>query len=100
MAASLTAMTLDFAPPAKRFSAEERVALVLALAAHVGVAALLVMRPAAPPPAPPRRMEVTLAASPTDAVRRALERSGPEDRVVVCGSLYVVADAREALLTR
>ena len=61
MAASLTAMTLDFAPPAKRFSAEERVALVLALAAHVGVAALLVMRPAAPPPAPPRRMEVTLA---------------------------------------
>jgi len=27
-------------------------------------------------------------------------RSGPGDRVVVCGSLYVVADAREALLPR
>jgi dihydrofolate synthase/folylpolyglutamate synthase len=43
-------------------------------------------------------MEVLVAASPTEAVRRAVERSGPDDRVVVCGSLYVVADAREALL--
>ena len=30
-------------------------------------------------------------------VRLALARSGPEDRVVVCGSLYVVAEARDAL---
>jgi dihydrofolate synthase/folylpolyglutamate synthase len=43
-------------------------------------------------------MEVLVAASPAEAVRRAVERSGPDDRVVVCGSLYVVADAREALL--
>lgn len=45
-------------------------------------------------------MEVVLAGTPTEAVHRAVERSDPEDRVVVCGSLYVVADAREALLPR
>ncbi len=45
-------------------------------------------------------MEVVLSATPTEAVHRAVERSGPDDRVVVCGSLYVVADAREALLAR
>ena len=45
-------------------------------------------------------MEVLVAASPTAAVHRAVGRSGPDDRVVVCGSLYVVADAREALLGR
>jgi dihydrofolate synthase/folylpolyglutamate synthase len=45
-------------------------------------------------------MEVSLASSPAEAVRQAVERSSPEDRVVVCGSLYVVADAREALLPR
>ena len=43
-------------------------------------------------------MEVALEATPADAVRRAIDRSGPEDRIVVCGSLYVVADARELLL--
>jgi dihydrofolate synthase/folylpolyglutamate synthase len=43
-------------------------------------------------------MEVALSATPAEAVRRAVERSQPEDRVVVCGSLYVVADAREVLL--
>lgn len=43
-------------------------------------------------------MEVAVAGSPTEAVRQAVERSGPDDRVVVCGSLYVVADARDALL--
>ena len=43
-------------------------------------------------------MEVALAATPHEAVRRAVEQAGPEDRVVVCGSLYVVADARAALL--
>jgi dihydrofolate synthase/folylpolyglutamate synthase len=42
-------------------------------------------------------MEVVLAADPRDAVRLAVDRSGPDDRVVVCGSLYVVTDAREAL---
>jgi len=45
-------------------------------------------------------MEVSLAADPAEATRRAVERSGPDDRVVVCGSLYVVADAREVLLPR
>jgi len=43
-------------------------------------------------------MEVAIAATPAEAVRRAVERSEPDDRVVVCGSLYVVADARAALL--
>ncbi len=44
-------------------------------------------------------MEVTVVDSPSEAVRRAVEESGPDDQVVVCGSLYVVADARAALLT-
>ncbi len=43
-------------------------------------------------------MEVTVAASPGDAVRLALGRAGPDDRVVVCGSLYVVAEARRLLV--
>jgi len=43
-------------------------------------------------------MEVAVAGSPTEAVRLAVERSAPEDQVVVCGSLYVVADARQAML--
>ena len=43
-------------------------------------------------------MEVAVAGSPTEAVRLAVERSEPEDQVVVCGSLYVVADARQAML--
>ncbi len=42
-------------------------------------------------------MEATVAASPGDAVRTALARAGPDDRVVVCGSLYVVAEARSLL---
>jgi dihydrofolate synthase/folylpolyglutamate synthase len=46
------------------------------------------------------RMEVAVAATPTEAVRLAVERSGPEDLVVACGSLYVVADVREAMLGR
>jgi dihydrofolate synthase/folylpolyglutamate synthase len=45
-------------------------------------------------------MEVAVAATPTEAVRLAVERSGPEDLVVACGSLYVVADVREAMLGR
>ena len=42
-------------------------------------------------------MEATVARSPGDAVRLALGRAGPDDRVVVCGSLYVVAEARRML---
>jgi folylpolyglutamate synthase/dihydropteroate synthase len=38
-----------------------------------------------------------VASSPGDAVRTALRRAGPDDRVVVCGSLYVVAEARSLL---
>ncbi len=43
-------------------------------------------------------MEVTVAGSPTEAVRLAVDRAGPVDRVVVCGSLYVVAEARRLLV--
>ena len=43
-------------------------------------------------------MVATVAATPGDAVRVAVGRAGPDDRVVVCGSLYVVADARRLLV--
>jgi dihydrofolate synthase / folylpolyglutamate synthase len=43
-------------------------------------------------------MEVEVAATPTEAVALAVGRAGPDDRVVVCGSLYVVADARRLLV--
>jgi dihydrofolate synthase/folylpolyglutamate synthase len=43
-------------------------------------------------------MEVSLASSPREAVTLAVGRAGRDDRVVVCGSLYVVADARRLLL--
>ena len=43
-------------------------------------------------------MEVAEARTPADAVGQALRQAGAEDRVVVCGSLYVVTDARELLL--
>ena len=43
-------------------------------------------------------MEATISPSPGDAVQLALARAGPDDRVVVCGSLYVVADARRLLV--
>jgi folylpolyglutamate synthase/dihydropteroate synthase len=43
-------------------------------------------------------MEVSVAGSPAEAVAQAMSRSGPDDRVVVCGSLYVVADARRLLV--
>jgi len=41
----------------------------------------------------------TVATTPGEAVQLAVGRAGPDDRVVVCGSLYVVAEARR-LLTR
>jgi dihydrofolate synthase/folylpolyglutamate synthase len=43
-------------------------------------------------------MEVTVATSPAEALTVAVAQAGPDGRVVVCGSLYVVADARAALL--
>ncbi len=43
-------------------------------------------------------MEVTVAGSPAEAVALAIDRAGEDDRVVVCGSLYVVADARRLLV--
>jgi dihydrofolate synthase/folylpolyglutamate synthase len=43
-------------------------------------------------------MEATVAGSPAEAVALAVGRAGADDRVVVCGSLYVVADARLLLV--
>ncbi|MGH9103261.1 MAG: bifunctional folylpolyglutamate synthase/dihydrofolate synthase, partial [Acidimicrobiales bacterium] len=43
-------------------------------------------------------MAVLVAPDPGEATHLALGRAGPEDRVVVCGSLYVVADARRLLV--
>ncbi len=42
-------------------------------------------------------MDALAAGSPEEAVSLAVGRAGPDDRVVVCGSLYVVADARRLL---
>jgi dihydrofolate synthase/folylpolyglutamate synthase len=44
-------------------------------------------------------MEVTAVGSPAEAVGLAIDRAGPGGRVVVCGSLYVVADARALLVS-
>jgi dihydrofolate synthase / folylpolyglutamate synthase len=44
-------------------------------------------------------MQVTTAGSPALAVQLAVGRAGPDDLVVVCGSLYVVADARALLVS-
>ena len=51
---------------------EERIALIAAVAAHLGVLAVLVLRPASPPPPPPVRMSVTLsdATGPTETAPR------------------------------
>ncbi len=43
-------------------------------------------------------MEASVASSPSEAVATAVARAGPDDRIVVCGSLYVVADARRLLV--
>ncbi len=43
-------------------------------------------------------MATTVADSPSEAVMMAIELAGGDGRVVVCGSLYVVADARRLLL--
>ncbi|HEX3461039.1 MAG TPA: folylpolyglutamate synthase/dihydrofolate synthase family protein [Acidimicrobiales bacterium] len=43
-------------------------------------------------------MATTVADSPSEAVTMAIEQAGGDGRVVVCGSLYVVADARRLLL--
>jgi dihydrofolate synthase/folylpolyglutamate synthase len=42
-------------------------------------------------------MEATSAGSPTEAVADALAAADPDDLVVVCGSLYLVADARRRM---
>jgi dihydrofolate synthase/folylpolyglutamate synthase len=44
-------------------------------------------------------MEVTAVDTPAEALGLAVDRAGPDGRVVVCGSLYVVADARALLLS-
>lgn len=38
-------------------------------------------------------MEVAVVVNPVEAVELAVGRAGADDGVVVCGSLYVVADA-------
>jgi dihydrofolate synthase/folylpolyglutamate synthase len=43
-------------------------------------------------------MDTVVAGSPEEAVALAVGRAGEDDRVVVCGSLYVVADARRLLV--
>jgi len=43
-------------------------------------------------------MDVVIVTSPVEAVATALDRAGEDDRVVVCGSLYVVAEARRLLV--
>jgi dihydrofolate synthase / folylpolyglutamate synthase len=42
-------------------------------------------------------MEVTVAGTPSEAVELAIGRAGVEDGIVVCGSLYTVAEAASAL---
>jgi dihydrofolate synthase / folylpolyglutamate synthase len=42
--------------------------------------------------------DVTVCTPPAEAVRVAVNRAGEDDGVVVCGSLYVVADARRVLV--
>ncbi len=42
-------------------------------------------------------MAVEVVADPGEAATAAVADAGPDDRVVVCGSLYVVADARRQL---
>jgi folylpolyglutamate synthase/dihydropteroate synthase len=43
-------------------------------------------------------MEVDVVPSPDEAVAMAVGRAGPDDSVIVCGSLYIVADARRLLV--
>ena len=43
-------------------------------------------------------MEVRTAPSVAEAVAVAVDRAGPDDRCIICGSLYVVADARRRLV--
>lgn len=43
-------------------------------------------------------MQVVVVHSPSEAVATALGRAGEDDRIVVCGSLYVVAEARALLV--
>jgi len=42
-------------------------------------------------------MKVSVSGTPTEGVEEAIGRAGDDDGVVVCGSLYVVADALRLL---
>jgi dihydrofolate synthase / folylpolyglutamate synthase len=44
-------------------------------------------------------MDVVVSGSPVEAVTVAMSRVGADGQVVVCGSLYVVADVRRVLVT-
>jgi folylpolyglutamate synthase/dihydropteroate synthase len=43
-------------------------------------------------------MDVRTAPTVADAVTDAVDSAGPDDRCIICGSLYVVADARRRLV--
>jgi folylpolyglutamate synthase/dihydropteroate synthase len=43
-------------------------------------------------------MEVRAAPTVAEAVTAAVDGAGPDDRCIICGSLYVVADARRRLV--
>lgn len=81
------------------------VAMLEALVA-VGVRSVVVCTPDSPRALPAEvvaeaavglGMDALVVPPPADAVRTAVGRAGPDDRVVVCGSLYVVAEARRVL---
>ncbi|MBV8462739.1 MAG: hypothetical protein JO368_05565, partial [Acidimicrobiales bacterium] len=74
---------------------------------HAGVEAVVVCAPDSPRALPVAvvaeaavalGLEVATAATPAEAVGLALDRVGEDDAVVICGSLYVVADARRAVV--
>jgi dihydrofolate synthase/folylpolyglutamate synthase len=75
--------------------------------ATAGIGAVVACAPASPRALPAEEvadaavrlgLEATVVSRPTEAVALALGRAQPEDLVVVCGSLYVVADARAMLV--
>jgi len=74
MAASLVTLPPDAFSSDRGLRGAEVLALALAVLAHLAVAVLLLRHPASPPPAPPQRMEVTLA----DDV--GLQASAPQPR--------------------
>jgi dihydrofolate synthase/folylpolyglutamate synthase len=74
---------------------------------RVGVDAVVVCAPDSPRALAPAVVaeaagalgfDVTVCPTPTEALQVALAAAGDDDAVVVCGSLYVVADARRTLV--